>query len=106
MTRTRFGDYIPDEYDAEREGRSASRWARNPYDDFGVSRAEEEAHESWERGQKKAEDDRRDEERRSEERQMEERREREAQLEADRLEYEHVVYEEQMEAERNQEEQP
>lgn len=101
MSRTVWGDEIPDEYDARREGGSASRWARNPYDNFGVNRAEEEAHDAWEAGRRVAEQSRQDDERREEERRLAERRHEEERLEYERLEYERAMYEQ-----AQQEEQP
>ena len=74
---TRWGDRIPDDYDARREGRRSRSYDRNPYDDLGVSRREEEAHDAWERGHREAEDERRrerEEEERAEQHRIEQRR--------------------------------
>lgn len=94
--RTIWGDEIPDEFDARREGRSAHSSARNPYDNFGVSRAEEDAHDAWARGHRSAEIERQ-EEREYEER-MEARRESERR-EAARYEEEQREFEYQRECE-------
>lgn len=86
--RTRWGDEIPDEYDARREGLRSRCYDRNPYDDFGVSRQEEEAHRAWQRGHDEACEKRRGEERREEERREERARERREEEEA----YERAQY--------------
>ena len=91
MARTQWGDEIPDEYDARREGRSSYSHERNPYDNFCVSRAEEEAHDAWQRGHDSREQERR-EEREAEERSERERYERARYEQAEReREYEEAA---------------